>query len=149
MNFDYLWTEEERPVAVHTRRPTSSLYQNRDTPMGHEAFVERLRHSPDDFYGYLRMEESVYEMLLGRLTPYIQRQDTRFRMAIPPNQRLLAALRYFVTGLEMEQHRFETGISPPALKSIIYDVCLAIILEFGDEYMKVGNDNLLTAESLF
>lgn len=144
--FDYLW-EEER--VVHTRQPASVLYQRRDTPQGHQAYVDGLRPLPAEFFNYLRMEENVFEMLLGRLTPYIQKQDTTYRKAIPAKQRLLAALRYFVTGLPLEQHKHVTGISPTALRTIIFEVSLAIIAEFADEYMKVRSGKRMTSIVLY
>lgn len=136
-DFSDLWADTQEDY-TRSRRPARTMYSLRDGPMGQEAFVNVLKEDRRDFYGYLRMEENVYEMILRRLTPYIQKEDTNFKKAIPPNQRLLAALRFFITGQNLEQHRFETKVSPTCLRGIIEDVSIAIIAEFGDEYMKVS-----------
>lgn len=53
----------------NSRRPTRELYGLRDGPMGQEALVNVLKRDRRDFYGYLRIEKNVYEMILVRLMP--------------------------------------------------------------------------------
>ena len=47
----------------------------------------------------LRMNEEVYTFLLQKVTPYIQRQDTNWRKAIPPDERLCVALQFLAFGM--------------------------------------------------
>lgn len=76
------------------------------------------------FYDYLRIEESVYEMILEKLDPYIRRGKR-----LGTNPRFLRTsgpwpLRYFVTGLPMEHLKFPSKISTTGLCGIIPDVSL-------------------------
>ncbi|GFO14802.1 nuclease harbi1-like protein [Plakobranchus ocellatus] len=53
---------------------------------------------PADFQNYLRMDHDIYNELLLLISPLIVKQDTNFRDAITPHERLAATLRYLATG---------------------------------------------------
>ncbi|KAG5895690.1 hypothetical protein JTB14_027013 [Gonioctena quinquepunctata] len=65
---------------------------------GQMALLKELRQNDrKDFKNYLRMSTSHFDELLGLISPYIVKQDTVMRNAIPAEERLSATLRYSAT----------------------------------------------------
>lgn len=50
------------------------------------------------FYDYHRLSKEHFQELLNMISPVIQKENTRLREAIPPEQRLSVTLRYLATG---------------------------------------------------
>ena len=50
------------------------------------------------FLNFLRVSPGLFQDLLGKIAPLIERQDTPFRPAISPGMRLAITLRYLATG---------------------------------------------------
>ena len=55
----------------------------------------------ESFYRYFHMSPQRFDHLLSLVGPLVKRQDTRYREAIPPDERLAITLRYLVTGDSM------------------------------------------------
>lgn len=53
----------------------------------------KLKEHPDKFFKYYRMSEETFNEILSLLGPYIQRHDTRWRVAISVEERLSVTLR--------------------------------------------------------
>jgi hypothetical protein len=53
-----------------------------------------LAQHPDKFAGYYRMSKQIFEDLLSSVSPAIEKEDTNYRCAICPAERLLITLRY-------------------------------------------------------
>ena len=58
--------------------------------------------------------------------PSIRCQDTRFRQAIPPGERLAITLRYLVTGDSMQTISFSCRVGHSTVSGIIENTCAAI-----------------------
>lgn len=54
---------------------------------------EKLTDDPDMFFNYFRMSKDTFDYLLMNLIENIRKQDTNFRMAIPPEEMLAVTLR--------------------------------------------------------
>jgi len=52
-----------------------------------------LRSYPDKFFNFYRMSVKSFDNLLNLIQPFITYQDTMWRMAIPPVERLSVTLR--------------------------------------------------------
>ena len=50
------------------------------------------------FLNFLRMSPGLFEGLLEKIRPLIQKEDTNYRKAISPGMRLAITLRYLATG---------------------------------------------------
>lgn len=59
------------------------------------------------------------------------------QIAICPEQRLIATLRYLDTGRSFEDLKFSPAISPQKLGVIILETCKAITDALRDTYIKV------------
>lgn len=57
---------------------------------------------PTDLRGLQRMDKSDFDNLLAMVASLIKRQDTKFRQAITPIERLMVTLRFLATGLNFE-----------------------------------------------
>lgn len=111
----------------------------------------------------VRMDASTFEELLTRVAPRITYQDTVFRQAIPPAERLAITLRFLATGMLLHYHDhyiknvhimtvLSTGESFQSLQflyrvpsqtigKIVPETCSAIVEELKEEFMKVTNNH--------
>lgn len=104
----------------------------------HINLLNELKLDPGDWFNYLRMDEATYFDLLKRVTPYIERRDTRMRKAITAHERLTATLRFLATGRGYEDLKFTCAISASSLSEIIPETCKAIYDTLKQEYLKVS-----------
>nr|CAI5837488.1 unnamed protein product [Callosobruchus analis] len=102
----------------------------------HINLLNELKFAPKDWHNYLRMDEETYLKLLSMVTPFIKKQDTVMRQAIPPHERLTATLRFLATGRSYEDLKYTTIISPQALGVIIPETCDAIYKVLLKDYFK-------------
>ena len=51
------------------------------------------------FLNFLRISPVIYDQLLDKVRPFIEKQDTSFRKATTPGLRLAITLRYLATGI--------------------------------------------------
>lgn len=56
-------------------------------------FIGELRADQSKFYNYCRMKVSTFDYILQLISPKIQKQNTKFRKSITPEERLLVTLR--------------------------------------------------------
>ena len=77
--------------------------------LGSYATLQReLRFSEKLYHKYLCMPVPVFDLLLSRVQPYIERQDTVFRKCIPPGARLEATLLFLLSGMNYTKLQMET-----------------------------------------
>ena len=85
------------------------------------------------FQNFTRMTPEMFHYLLERLEPYIQKQDTNWRPALPAGMKVAAALHYYAHGASYKALRYGFRIPHNTLSIILRDVSEAIIEEFADE----------------
>lgn len=105
--------------------------------LSHVKLINQLRLEPSDWRNYLRMNEESFFKLLDLVKPIIKKKDTNMRQSISPEERLAATLRFLATGMNYEELKYVTAISPQRLGVIIPETCLAILRCLQD-YMKVS-----------
>lgn len=76
---------------------------------------------------FRRMSMADFEILLSKLEPLITKQDTNFRICIPPKMRLAITLRFLSTGETQIQLQQLFNISSSAIQRIINEVSKAIL----------------------
>ena len=50
------------------------------------------------FRNYFRMDEDEFNTILRKVQPSIEKENTRFRESISPDQRVMVTLQYLATG---------------------------------------------------
>ncbi|KAM4029985.1 uncharacterized protein ACNLHF_022083 [Anomaloglossus baeobatrachus] len=73
------------------------------------------------------MSEATFQFLVQSITPYIKREDTVMRKAIPVEERLGGTLRFLATGRSLTDLQYSSSISRSLLSSLIPETCQAII----------------------
>lgn len=127
----------------HHRCKWSKKWFLRRSIHSHVNLIEDLREDPEDWRGYLRMNETAYNELLRLVTPIIKKEDTVMRQSISPHERLTCTLRFLATGRSYRYLRFSAVISHQALSKIIPDSCKAIYHVLQKEYTKVSEYSLV------
>ena len=94
----------------------------------HDRLVTELKiTSAADYKNYLRMDAASFSELLEMVTPLIVKNNTVMRDAICPELRLLATLKYLVSGASFEELKFQTAIAAQTLGKIIVQTCDSLI----------------------
>jgi len=88
---------------------------------------------PYSYFNFLRMSAQMFEELLTRLTPRIQKQDTNWRKAHSPGLKLAITLRYMATGENYPCLSYGFRVSRHTIAVIIPEVCKAIQDELAEE----------------
>jgi hypothetical protein len=73
------------------------------------------------------MGASAYNNVLQMVTPFIEKQDTAMRNAIPASQILSATLRFLVTRQAFGDMKFINAIVLQTLSGIVLQTCEVII----------------------
>lgn len=127
-----LYIKSKKPKRKWVKR----LFLNRRNHT-HLNLFQDISVEPSDWKNYLRMDEDTYNHLLSLVTPLITKKDTVMRQCITPHERLAATLRFLATGMNYEELKFITAISPQRLGVIIPETCLAILKSLR-AYLKVS-----------
>jgi len=85
------------------------------------------------FKNFTRMDPDVFFELVEKLTPLIQKEDTTFREAISPAERLALTLRFLATGECYYSLRYNWVMGDNTISKIVRQVCQAIIQVLGQE----------------
>ena len=88
------------------------------------------------FKNFMRMSRTNFYMLLGMVEPKIEKQNTRFREAIPAEVKLAITLRYLATGDSFTSLMYLFKVSKQFISSMLPGVLKAII-EGLQDYVKV------------
>ncbi|CAK1587680.1 unnamed protein product [Parnassius mnemosyne] len=99
-----------------------------------------LTAEPAQFFNFLRMSTSDFEIILQKLSPLIQKNDTSFRKAIPAKVRLALTLRYLATGDSFRSLHYLFKMSHQIISKIIHETCTAILMVLKDEVKMPSNE---------
>ena len=100
------------------------IFQSRSTKGEYHALITEMKLSDhESFYRYFHMTPPRFSHLLSLVGPSIRRQDTSFRSAIPPDERLAITLRYLVTGDSMQTISFSYRVGHSTVSGIIESTC--------------------------
>ncbi|XP_053609528.1 uncharacterized protein LOC128682057 [Plodia interpunctella] len=91
-------------------------------------FISNLKKFEDKFFGYTRMSVKSYEELLTKLYLNIRGQDTRFRISISPEEKLIITIRYLATGCTFAELHYTFRIGASTIAEFVREVCSAIWL---------------------
>ena len=98
---------------------------------------ELAREDREAYKNFMRMEPQMFQEILDRVGPRIQRQNTFWRRPLPAGLKLAITLRHLASGDKYPslQYLFRTPIS--SISKMVPEVCQAIIDEYAAEVMPV------------
>ena len=112
------------------------IFQSRRTKGEYHALIAEMRLGDrESFYRYFHMTPQRFSHLLSHVGTSIRRQDTRFRQAVPPDERLAITLRYLVTGDSMQTISFSYRVGHSTVSGIIDSTCDALWNVLLPQYM--------------
>lgn len=82
------------------------------------------------------MSKERFDHLLWLVSPLITKQDTRFRKAIPANERLALTLRYLASGESQVSLSFQFRLGRSTVSQIISECCEAIFTVLSERYLR-------------
>ena len=95
------------------------------------------RTAPLQYKNTLRIDEGLFEEILERIQPYIQKETTRWRLPIEPGLRLAITLRFLATGDSYVSLGLLFRVHRTTIGKIIYETCEAIIRAYLKETIKM------------
>jgi len=101
------------------------------------------------FQRFFRMHEELFDRLVEMVTPYIQRQDTHFRKAITPKERLSLTLRFLATGESYNSLEYSTRFPACTISRIIPETCRVLYEVLRKHYLQVDFKSMLKKKYIF
>ncbi|KAM3849873.1 uncharacterized protein ACN63O_020368 [Diretmus argenteus] len=92
------------------------------------------------FQNYFRLSRDQFDGVLAVVGPTITRQDTTYRRAISPAERLSICLRYLATGDSYQSLAYQFRVGVTTVSCIVPDVAKAIWDGFVDKYMAMPQE---------
>lgn len=89
--------EEETLRGRRKRIWVDSAWQSRAIEGEFNTLFPRLMDDEVKFYGYFRMTQNTFHLLLNKLQKTLKKNDTFWRISIPPTERLAVCLRLVPT----------------------------------------------------
>ena len=109
------------------RRPLLGTYDN--------LIQELIRESRGDFKGYMRMEVDMFQELLARVGPRVQK-NTNCRQPLEAGMKIAITLRFMATGESFHSLGYQFRVAHNTISLFVPDVCAAIREEYEAEHPK-------------
>lgn len=117
--------EGQQPRTVWVRQRTTAVWDEMWLTLEADRWREHFRVNRDTFL-----------FLVNRLTPTLQRNNTRLRQAVSVEKRIAIALWRMATNVEFRTISSLFGVGRSSACKITHDVALAIKLELGNEFIQ-------------
>lgn len=106
----------------------------------HERLLVELREEdPRSYKQFIRIPSELYDEIVARLTPRIQRKDTRFRKALPAALKVALTLRHLADGDTPFALQCGFRVATNTIAKIIREVTTVFIEEYCDIYINCPN----------
>ena len=97
-------------------------------------------HNPEDFRQMLRVTPQMFDEILERVTPLIQKETTRFRKPLEPGLKLALTLWHLATGEKYRAMRFSWSVPHNTICKVVREVCKALCTVYLEEAIPVPRD---------
>ncbi|XP_067131302.1 uncharacterized protein [Centruroides vittatus] len=112
------------------------IFRDREKYGFNSSLVRELKFQDQEFYfDFMRMTPDVFDSILEKVSPLIEKRDTFWCKSISSNERLALTLRFLATGETYRSLSFSFRIGRQTLRKIIPETCKAIWKCFQKEYM--------------
>jgi len=88
---------------------------------------------------FLRVDPDIFMELLHRVGPRIEKHDTFFGRALPPELKLAVTLRYLAIGDSYKSLAYSFRVAFNTISIFIPEICQAIIDEYSSEVLVCPN----------
>ena len=111
------------------------LSARRRLELGHYHRLMRELNVEDNisFFNYLRMQPAMFDEILKRVGPRIQKKDTNLRKFLDPGLKLAITIRHLASGDKYRTLQYDFRVARNTICIIIPEVCRAIFLEYKNE----------------
>jgi len=124
------------------RRNWEKPWVNRRNSMGISSTLLTEWAAEDEclFKNHLRMSQTLFEDLLSKVTPLIEKQDTLMRECIPVKIKLQITLRYLATGDSYSTLEALYRVPRPTISRFLAEVLTAIYVVLEDQIKVIEHD---------
>ena len=109
---------------------------------GHwDNLIAHLREKdPDHYFNYMRMTPQLFDEILERILPAIQKKATNCREPLEAGLKLAVTIRHLATGCLYPELAFNFRVSRFTISKFVPQVCDAIVDAFAPEVMACPTD---------
>ena len=97
---------------------------------------ELHREDHKGFKSFIRISTELFEEMIAKIEPKVQKQDTRLRKALPVGLKLAVTLRFLSTGNTYSSLGFSFRTSTSAISRFVPLVCDALYEAYSPEFLK-------------
>ena len=134
---------EERDNATPPRRKTPRKvwvreWLTRRHEFGHydNLLTELHRHDQKGYKNYLRITPDLFQEMVEKLTPRLQKQSTFMREPLQVGLKLAVTLRFLATGNSYKSLQYSFRVEASTICNFILEVCKAIIAVYMGEVLR-------------
>jgi len=95
------------------------------------------------FYNFLRITPPMFDELLERLCPFIEKKPTNYRKALEPEMKLAITLRHLATGDSYATLQYDFRVPRNTICLLVKEVCDALVMELKNEVITCPVDRQL------
>ncbi|XP_050697643.1 putative nuclease HARBI1 [Eriocheir sinensis] len=110
------------------RRPLLGLYDR--------LMVELRNEDPRAFQNFMRMPPAMFDEVVERLTPALEKKTTKWREPLEPGLKVALTLRHLASGAKYREMQYGWRVPHNTICIVVREVCEAIVEEFHDELLK-------------
>ncbi|XP_071581574.1 putative nuclease HARBI1 [Temnothorax nylanderi] len=126
---------QRRPRSIWTRKWI--LQRNRALRGTINLAHTELRIEDKEYFTrFFRMRIDLFDQLVEKVAPYIQRQNTNMRECISPKERMSLTLRFLATGESYRSLEYSTRIPACTISRIIPETCRVIYEVLRNDYLQ-------------
>ena len=128
--------EERKRKKVRAKRSCwTHPYLQRRVEQGHydNLMLELKSETPELFKTFTRTSSCLFDEIVEKVRPHIEREETFFRKPLPTGLRVAITLRFLATGETYTSLQFNFRVAHNTISGIVPDTCKAIAKVYGDE----------------
>jgi len=127
------------PKPKKRRKEWVSPYLQRRVEYGHyhNLMSELAAESPELYKNFIRMPKEMFDEIVERVTPYIQKRRTFWRVPLDPGLRVAITLRFLATGNSYKSLQYSFRVAHNTISHIVPETCNAIIAEYGAQEIRL------------
>ena len=92
---------------------------------------------PSLYKNFLRIDEDMFDEIVERVRPLIQKQTTWWREPLDVGLRVAITLRYLATGDTYKSIGYAFRVAPNTICDVVPETCRAIITAYADEVLRL------------